>query len=186
MTGVVPLDCRFNSTCAARQPRRAKRNRAEKLSSLSREPWIMTPWRGQAAARWNRRATRPNAIRVSVINDRVDPVSGTWPPTIHMPGLERTSPAGPVWRCPRSPGLMLPPPAVDMPPSKPWAEMFHADGRPDGPVAKKNEDPIALTLVIVCTPSDSEKARGVTVPNGMFAARGLANVIITVTKSLVV
>jgi len=34
------------------------------------------PWRGQPAARWNRRATRPNAIRVSVINDKVDPVSG--------------------------------------------------------------------------------------------------------------
>jgi hypothetical protein len=31
------------------------------------------PWRGQPAARWNRRASRPNAIRVSAINDRVDP-----------------------------------------------------------------------------------------------------------------
>src|SRR5262245_5730735 len=32
-----------DSICAAAQPTRVKRNRAEKLSSLSREPWIMTP-----------------------------------------------------------------------------------------------------------------------------------------------
>ena len=35
------------------------------------------PWRGQAAARLNRRATRPNAIRDRDINDKVDPASGT-------------------------------------------------------------------------------------------------------------
>ena len=54
--GKPPARYLSNPICAARQPRR-----------------------GQAAARLNRRATSPNAIRVSVINDRVDPVSGTWP-----------------------------------------------------------------------------------------------------------
>ena len=47
------------------------------------------PWRGQADARLNCRATRPNAIRVSVINDRVDPASGVAMPGPHTPGLER-------------------------------------------------------------------------------------------------
>jgi hypothetical protein len=32
--------------------------------------YFCQPWRGQPAARWNRRATRPNAIRVSVITVR--------------------------------------------------------------------------------------------------------------------
>jgi len=58
-----------NPICAARQPSRANRNRAEKLSSRHR--------RGQAAARLNCQAATPIAIRVSVINKRVDPVSGT-------------------------------------------------------------------------------------------------------------
>src|SRR5678816_3409048 len=60
------------------------------------------PWRGQPAARWNRRATRPNAIRVSVVNDRVDPVSGVAMPWIHTPGLSLLLPmASDV--CPPSP-----------------------------------------------------------------------------------
>ena len=59
-------------------------------------------------------------------------------------------------------------------------------GRPDDPVARAMAAVWKLTFVIVCTPSDTEKERGLTEPNGMFRARGLANVIITVTKSLVV
>src|SRR5262249_12661096 len=52
-------------------------------------------WSGQAAARLNCRAATPNAIRVSVINDRVDPVSGT-PATVgHTPGWS--------WVCPNAP-----------------------------------------------------------------------------------
>src|SRR6516165_2157415 len=49
-------------------------------------------WRGQPAARWDRRATRANAIRVSVINDRVDPASGTEALTLHTPGLSLLPP----------------------------------------------------------------------------------------------
>ena len=43
--------------------------------------------RGQPAARLNRRAATPNAIRVSVINDRVDPVSGYGRPDLPNPRL---------------------------------------------------------------------------------------------------
>src|SRR5204863_6001486 len=69
-------------------------------------------WHGQAAARWNRRAATPNAIRVSVINDRVDPVSGTGADTsAHVPGALALCPDAivPV-SVPRSRGVWVPPP----------------------------------------------------------------------------
>ena len=43
----------------------------------------------------NRRAATPSAIRVSVIKDRVDPVSGTDVPRPHDPGLSVTIPVPP-------------------------------------------------------------------------------------------
>ena len=57
---------------------------------------------------------------------------------------------------------------------------------PVGPVVKKKEAPEAVRFVMVCTPSESVKAMGVTLVNGMFGARGPANVTIADTKSLVV
>jgi len=57
---------------------------------------------------------------------------------------------------------------------------------PVGPVAKLKLEPMALKFVMVCTPSESVKAVGVTLVNGMFGARGPANVTIADTKSLVV
>ena len=44
-----------------------------------------SPGRAQPAARLNCRATRPNAKRVSVINDRVDPASGAEMGTAPLP-----------------------------------------------------------------------------------------------------
>ena len=58
---------------------------------------------------------------------------------------------------------------------------------PAGPVITWNvEVTLGVRFVIVCTPSENVKAVGVMVDNGMFGASGLANVSITVTKSLVV
>ena len=56
------------------------------LVAERQEATFCQPWRGQPAARWNRRATRPNAMSVSVINDRVDPPSGVALPGLHTPG----------------------------------------------------------------------------------------------------
>src|SRR5205814_10650366 len=83
-------------------------------------------WRGQAAARWNRRAAAPNAIRVSVINDRVDPVSGTaLCPNAVVP-----------LRCPKSAGDWGPPPTVLMDPLRAPALTCQTVIAPVGPVAK--------------------------------------------------
>ena len=154
-----------NSICAARQPRH-----------------------GQAAARWNRRAATPNAIRVSVINDRVDPVSGTVEDTsAHVPGALALCPIADVpLRCPVSPGDRLPPPTVVMEPLRAPALTCQTVIAPVGPVAKLKLEKLALIFVMVCTPSESVKAVGVTLVNGMFGARGPANVTIADTKSLVV
>jgi len=59
---------------------------------------------------------------------------------------------------------------------------------PVGPVPNSNIDPgLALRFVIVWTPSEKEKASGVTVvPNGRLIPRGLASVTVPVTRSLVV
>ena len=56
---------------------------------------------------------------------------------------------------------------------------------PVGPVANWNVEDVALRFVIVCTPSNKEKASGVTIVSGMFGPSGLASVTIAVTKSLV-
>src|SRR6266550_3681877 len=153
-----------NSICAARQP-----------------------WRGQAAARWNCRAATPNAIRVSVINDRVDPVSGTGEDTsAHVPGALVLCPDAivPV-SVPRSRGVWGPPPYVEMDPLRATATTDQTVIAPVGPVAKLKLEKLALKFVMVCTPSESVKAVGVTLVNGMFGARGPANVTIADTKSLV-
>jgi hypothetical protein len=57
------------------------------LAAERQESDFCQSWHGQAAARFNRRAPTPNAIRVSVINDRVDPVSATAPTVVQVPGL---------------------------------------------------------------------------------------------------
>lgn len=147
-------------------------------------------WHGQAAARWNRRAATPNAIRVSVINDRVDPVSGTVGDTsAHVPGMFALSPvANLVGRktLPRSPDDCGPPPTVWICPVGLCPSTSHAVIMPSGPVAKLKLDVLALRFVIVCTPSKSVKAVGVTLVNRMRGARGPANVTVADTKSLVV
>ena len=149
------------------------------------------PWRGQAAARWNRRATRPNAIKVSVINDRVDPASATWPLTDHVPGSLRLDP-------PNEPKTVDPPSRTKkgeltvnicaLPSSSPIATNIPQPViAPVRPVANQNSALVLVRFVIVCTPSDNVKAVGDTgVKDGMFAPSGPANVTIAVTKSLVV
>src|SRR5207253_2363731 len=137
-------------------------------------------WQGQAAARWNRRAATPNAIRVSVINDRVDPVSGTVEDTsAHVPGALALCPNAVVpLRCPKSPGNRLPPPTVLMDPLRAPALTDQTVIAPVGPVAKLKLEKLALKFVMVCTPSERVKAVGVRLVKGMFGARGPANVTI--------
>ena len=145
------------------------------------------------AARLNRRATRPNAIRVSVINDWVDPESGTL--RAHVPGASKLRPDSPVPSgCVVEPSSNMAIPTVlnDSIWCPPVPSMIDASTvqpmiDPDASVAKKNDvAPFAVRLVIVCTPSDDVNAVGVTWVSGMFAPSGPANVSVTVTKSLVV
>jgi hypothetical protein len=55
-----------------------------------------------------------------------------------------------------------------------------------GPVANLKRKLVLVRFVIVCIPSDSVKAVGVTRVSGLFFPSGPANVTIAVTKSLVV
>ena len=57
---------------------------------------------------------------------------------------------------------------------------------PEASVENRKLAPVALRFVIVCTPSDNVNAVGVTGKWSRFAPRGSDNVIIAVTKSLVV
>ena len=50
--------------------------------------------RGQAAARFKRRAATPNAVRDRNNNAKVDPVSETAETTVQTPGLSETCPVG--------------------------------------------------------------------------------------------
>src|SRR5262249_5022285 len=146
-------------------------------------------WSGQAAARLNCRAATPNAIRVSVINDRVDPVSGTPATVAQTPGWS--------WVCPNAPPTVTPKSIVwltsfivliSSTPPKRKTSTFQSLMAPVGPVSKwKVSDwpRPGVRFVMVCTPSENEKAMGVTNPL-KFGARGPANVNIPDTKSLVV
>jgi hypothetical protein len=136
----------------------------------------------------NCRAATPNAIRVSVINDRVDPVSGTLEDTRDQdPGARVTPNARGLFTTLESPGERVPPPTDKMDPAAFSTSTSHTVIAPVGPVANRNaEEKKALRFVMVCTPSESVKAVGVTLVNPMFGARGPANVTVADTKSLVV
>src|SRR5689334_3487468 len=143
--------------------------------------------RGQAAARLNRRAATPNAIRVSVINDRVNPVSGTAVPRpAHDPGVA-TIPAPTPKMVPRSnafdPKLLR----VWISPDGVSNCTSHATIEPLL-VANWNMKSIeGVRFVNVCTPSENVNEVGVNVVScGCFSGRGLANVTIPDMKLLLV
>ena len=145
-----------------------------------------SPWPGQVAGRWNRRVTRPNAIRVSVINDWVDPVSATAPTVVHVPGESKLAPK-PVSLAPwswmrgtRNVVVRINPVTTSTLTNQPVIV-------PAGPVTNWNiEVTLGVRFVIVCTPSENVKAMGEMVVSGMFGGRGPASLIIPDTKSLVV
>ena len=159
--------------------------RAGQLSSLSREPWIMTPWRGQAAARLHRRAATANAVTDNDNNVIEVPPSGA-AATVHVPGLLEFDPwpefgmAVPSNTC--DPGSLL---VTMLNPGFTLAAKFQVSIAPEGLVAKMNWLKIALRLVIVCTPSLKENAIGDTDPEKEFP-RGIESVTDTVTLSDVV
>jgi len=107
------------------------------------------PWCGQAAARLNRRAARPNAIRVSVINDRVDPVSGTPRASCHRPGL--------LWLAPNESSAKIAASSLvtfvftvvmsAMPMIN--ASAYHLVIAPVGPVAKKKREKVRVGVRLV-------------------------------------
>ena len=145
------------------------------------------PWRGQAAARLNRRAATPNAVKDRDNNVTEDPTSGA--DRTHVPGVSRILAAPGGFRenakSPTSSGgpVTL---KVLIPPLDVIAETVQRVIWPVGPVAKRKRIEVALRSVIVCTPSENEKWMGVTAVNGLFAPSGLANDNIPDTKSLVV
>jgi len=145
-------------------------------------------WRGQAAAHFNRRAARPNAARDRNNNAKVEPASGT--DALHTPGMPRFIPETSFW-----PGVLVRPVSNTFPdafsismmlPPNRLAKRLHIVIDPVGPVPNRNDELAALRSVIVCTPSENEKASGVTIVSGMLGPKGLASVTVAVTRSLVV
>src|SRR5262249_27473579 len=130
------------------------------------------PWRGQPAARWNRRATRPNAIRDSVINDSVDPVSATAPADslVHCPGAEKFAPLSLKEIRPASRGSLFPSWTVNNVVLGEVATCtFHNIIAPVGPVANANEKSTeGVRFVNVWMPSENVKAVGDTLVSAMF------------------
>jgi hypothetical protein len=125
-------------------------------------------------------------MRVTVIKNKVDPVSATPPTLDHVPGEELLDPKLVADVAPVS--LVVNPVAsvVPIPPPVTLIPMFHCVIAPVGPVANWNRTPPEVRFVSVCTPSENVNAVGVTNVSGMFGAKGLANVSIPDTKSLVV
>src|SRR5262249_15504757 len=129
-------------------------------------------------------------MRVSVMNERVDPVSATGGRTVHSPGLKRLKPLEPSGSNPASEishgGLLM----VSIPAKEKMLDTSTCQSvmKPDASVENtKDEKPRGDSAwVIVCTPSDNLKTIGVTWVKFSFAPSGAANVTIAVTKSLVV
>src|SRR5215471_10720481 len=57
--------------------------------------YFCQPWRGQAAARWDRRATRPNAVKDRNNNAKEDPASGAVA-VVQLPGVSLLKASVPV------------------------------------------------------------------------------------------